>query len=308
MKKKPSVEAVLFDIDGVLIDVRSSYIEAILRTSLFYAKWFLGIKYTQGLITRKDVHAFKLLGGFNNDWDTVFGILVYLQFLIETNHEEINDPGFKKSINIPALRKKLPSPCGIAGIKKILPGLCWIHYGLAQQIFQEYYLGPALFKKHYGFPASFTRSPGLIEKEKLLLPETVLKQLKQRGLKLGIVTGRTRFEAEYVLKRFGILKYFSALITDDEVTRAEKKSREKLRKPHPWPVLACAKKLGAKSILYAGDLPDDIRAANSAKKKIQALSAGVLYKQDNPAQMRAAFQHAKADLILKTPNEILKQI
>lgn len=307
MKKNQSIQAVLFDIDGVLIDVRSSYIETIRRTSLFYAKWFLGIKYTQGLITREDVQAFKLLGGFNNDWDTVFGILVYLQSLIEAHHTEINQPSFRKLVNIPALRKKVPFPCGTSGIQKILPGLCWIHYGLAKQIFQEYYLGSALFKKHYGFPAASVQSPGLINKEKLIMPETILKTLKKRGLKLGIVTGRTRFEAEYVLKRFGIHKYFSALITDDEVTQAEKKSGGKLRKPHPWPVLACAKKLGVKSILYAGDLPDDVRAANSAKKEISAISAGFLYKQDNPQQMRLAFQQAKADLILKTPNEILKQ-
>ncbi|MFH1786278.1 MAG: HAD-IA family hydrolase [archaeon] len=53
------MEAVAFDMDGVLVDVRESYRKAILETA---AKF--GVKGTTG-----DVQEIKNSGGFNNDWD-----------------------------------------------------------------------------------------------------------------------------------------------------------------------------------------------------------------------------------------------
>ncbi|MBI5046287.1 histidinol-phosphate transaminase [Candidatus Micrarchaeota archaeon] len=66
LKKAVSeVDAVIFDIDGVLIDVSKSYREAIIRT----VKQFTGKS-----IVDRDVDALKQLPGFNNDWDSCYAL------------------------------------------------------------------------------------------------------------------------------------------------------------------------------------------------------------------------------------------
>jgi HAD superfamily hydrolase (TIGR01548 family) len=60
------VDAILFDLDGTLVDESSSYREAIRMT----AEFLLGEP-----ITREDVSAIKQLPGFNNDWDATWGLV-----------------------------------------------------------------------------------------------------------------------------------------------------------------------------------------------------------------------------------------
>lgn len=70
-----SVGALVFDCDGVLIDVRSSYDVAISRTvryllsKLFYRDF-------SPVATRRIIYRFRQSGGFNNDWDTVCALLL----------------------------------------------------------------------------------------------------------------------------------------------------------------------------------------------------------------------------------------
>lgn len=70
-----SVDALVFDCDGVLIDVRPSYDVAIARTvryilsKLFYRDFW-------PITTRRIIYRFRQSGGFNNDWDTVCAILL----------------------------------------------------------------------------------------------------------------------------------------------------------------------------------------------------------------------------------------
>ena len=60
------MKAVLFDMDGVLVDVSRSYRLAIKKT----AEYFLGRK-----ISLSTIQEYKNLGGFNNDWDLTTRIL-----------------------------------------------------------------------------------------------------------------------------------------------------------------------------------------------------------------------------------------
>ncbi|HXF05233.1 MAG TPA: HAD family hydrolase [Blastocatellia bacterium] len=70
-----SISALVFDCDGVLIDVRPSYDVAISRTvryllsKLFYRDF-------SPLATRRMIYRFRQSGGFNNDWDTVCALLL----------------------------------------------------------------------------------------------------------------------------------------------------------------------------------------------------------------------------------------
>ena len=64
--KLENYEAILFDMDGVLVDVSQSYRLAIQYT----AEHFLGQPIVQDEIT-----AFKKQGGYNNDWDLTEAII-----------------------------------------------------------------------------------------------------------------------------------------------------------------------------------------------------------------------------------------
>jgi len=70
----PSVDVVLFDCDGVLIDVRPSY-DAAIRETVSYILSKLVQRAVTRPISRRLIHRFRQSGGFNNDWDTVCAIL-----------------------------------------------------------------------------------------------------------------------------------------------------------------------------------------------------------------------------------------
>jgi HAD superfamily hydrolase (TIGR01548 family) len=71
---------IVFDMDGVLVDVRESYLSAIQATVA---------NFTGAHITHETIHEYKLRGGFNDDW-------VLSQKLIEDNglkvrHQDVVD-------------------------------------------------------------------------------------------------------------------------------------------------------------------------------------------------------------------------
>jgi phosphoglycolate phosphatase-like HAD superfamily hydrolase len=67
LNKISQVDSLVFDIDGVLIDVRDSYREAACQTVQFYFKEILRFQGSQNLINPEEVKYFKMAGGFNNE-------------------------------------------------------------------------------------------------------------------------------------------------------------------------------------------------------------------------------------------------
>jgi len=71
------VDGVIFDCDGVLIDIRESYNKAIPKTVAYILEGMIGYVIPEDLISSEIIHLFRRSGGFNNDWDTVYGILMF---------------------------------------------------------------------------------------------------------------------------------------------------------------------------------------------------------------------------------------
>jgi len=139
-------------------------------------------------------------------------------------------------------------------------------------------------------------------REKLLIPKTFLKKLRAAGLKLGIVTGRNRDEAEMALRRFRLKAFFHVMVTADETPKP-------LKKPHPYGLLKLSRKLGNRlRYLYVGDLPDDMLAAERAKRKIKIRSAGLLTAAHSPAAMRRVLKKAGADFLCRNTSELKRII
>jgi HAD superfamily hydrolase (TIGR01548 family) len=186
------VDGIIFDIDGVLVDVSDSYREAI-RLSAADA---LGRE-----VGASEVTKVKKIPGMNNDWDAAY-----------------------------ALFKGLKSAEGIARESE--------EYARIKGKFQELYLG------------------GLRDREKLLIQEGTLRELRGRGIALGIVTGRPREEALYVLGRL-VPEFFS----EDCIIAMEDCEYEK---PDARPITLAIKRMGCKSPAYVGDTISDAIAARNA--------------------------------------------
>lgn len=97
--------------------------------------------------------------------------------------------------------------------------------------------------------------------------EQCLKQLKELGCELAVVTSKRSAMAYRGLELFDILKYFSVVVTVDDTTR---------HKPQPEPVLKALEKLGAKAqdALMIGDSIFDIQCAHNAGVKAVQVNWG----------------------------------
>ena len=97
--------------------------------------------------------------------------------------------------------------------------------------------------------------------------EALLRSLKERGFKQGIVTSKSRAGLDRVLKQFDWEDLFDVTVGADEV---------KLGKPNPEPVLLAMKTLDVKpdETWMIGDSPHDLEAGRAAGAKIGAVAWG----------------------------------
>lgn len=305
-------DAFIFDIDNVLIDTRKSYLESIIKTIEVYLSYGQIPFFSAGkgkartpLLTLEDIEEFKLLGGFNDDWDCTYGLLVYLLSLPVKKRtlDELRD-----KTNIAAFVKKVKKrPLGTSGITDMLGAHTGIKIERIGRIFQEIYLGKSLFTQTEKTRPVFWKKRGLMDREKLVFRPQLLDKLKEAGIQMGIATGRPRFEAIFALRKFEILDYFDAVTTMGEVKEAEQTMKMSLRKPHPYSLIETAKQIGIKKkFLYIGDLPDDVNAANAAKKEINIMSAGFPLFAANPFHAQQELKKAGADFLIQHPHDLLK--
>ena len=82
-------EAIIFDIDGVLVDVRRSYNEAIIKTVQLILKDRYEIKIANEFPFEKLISKLRNTGGFNNDIDTAYAIILIILHCILINKMDI---------------------------------------------------------------------------------------------------------------------------------------------------------------------------------------------------------------------------
>jgi len=322
-----SLDVLLFDMDGVLIDVSDSYRTATRATVQFYLERWLGLAPFAGdLVSRDEVTALKLAGGFNNDWDLTTALVKYFLSLIEPPPSSLLDVAelaTRKDIATFA-RQVAARGGGLSAVQKIL-GATNDHLlfaagdvrttNLVKRIFEEFYLDEALFQQAYGEPRRWIHADGLIQREKLIPRRETLIALSERAV-LGIATGRPRAQALFALDAAGITHLFRTVVTLEEINAAEEKyfaetgTRIRLSKPHPFALLQAARHIGKAHARYAyiGDTPDDIRAANAAKRELRFVSIGCLAGADDKDQMRHALERAGADVIIEHTDELIEFI
>ncbi|MED1442465.1 pyrophosphatase PpaX [Aeribacillus composti] len=129
----------------------------------------------------------------------------------------------------------------------------------------------------------------LLVKEYDHVHETV-RALKEKELKLGIVTTKIRDTVMMGLKLTEMDSFFDAIITLDDVQHA---------KPHPEPVLSALKLLGSEpsNALMVGDNLHDIEAGKNAG----TLTAGVAWS----IKGREYIESLKPDFVLDKMSDLL---
>jgi HAD superfamily hydrolase (TIGR01548 family) len=334
------IDVLIFDMDGVLIDVSQSYLETIRRVPQVFFEEVCRFEPMEGeLVSPEDVRGFKQVGGLNNDWDCTSALLAcYIAALPETLPsppeeggmeaylEALGKWGSSQGISLgdlasrvkPAhVAERVPRGGGLASVLDLL-GLDREHLPIAfgslsrsnviMRLFQEMYLGPKLFEATYGEAPLVVEEPGLIEKEEVLIDTEVLDWLSSK-LPLGIATGRPKAEALYALEHHNIGRFFTSIVDEDDVREAEegfarKGERVSLRKPHPWSLLEAVRRIKElpKRVAYVGDTKDDIWAARAASRAIPCLAIGTAQRPEEFKAALAAFREAGADIVLGHPN------
>ena len=325
--KKPKL--IVFDMDGVLIDVSGSYREAVRKTvRLFFSGSKGAEKLPDPLFSLTELAKLKQTGGLNNDWDLT-ALTLHLLFALVRKpagplcDAEPSDAGevIRRSdvSELAEFLRKGPCPLmtllGLHG-RRNDPFVAQCQQGdvctgnRIKRIFQEIYLGRSLFPVHYREEPMFFHEEGLIHREKSLL-DAALLQVLARDQILAIATGRPGSEAEFPLDRFGLRQYFDAVITLDDSTREEEKiflergERVSLKKPNPY-MLDQIPKMIERSFgecYYLGDMPDDMQAARASQNGYRGV--GVILGATEPENLRRELLQAGADFVVTNPGELL---
>lgn len=197
---------------------------------------------------------------------------------------------------------------------------------LGRSIFQEWYLGEELYRQIEGEEPRTQGKPGFLHQEIPLAPpeeiRNVLQQLRDRGIVLGIGTGRPRVETEVPLRALGLLDAFDPerITTADEVVLAEAAhpDRAPLGKPDPFTYVKSF--LGLKTpddqcvhaplplpdadrVLIVGDSVADLLAARRMGCRFAATLTGLTGEK-----ARAKFEELGADYIMKDVTQLTKAI
>jgi pyrophosphatase PpaX len=123
--------------------------------------------------------------------------------------------------------------------------------------------------------------------------EDLLHSLRKAGVKVGLVTSKSRFTTQMAFDLTGIEVYFDATICAGEASG---------NKPSPDPILACLEQLGVEpsAAAYVGDSPSDIQAALAAGVVAIAVTWGVFSADRLVAE--------KPDVLVHTIPELLESL
>lgn len=291
------IDGIIFDCDGVLVDVSKSYDLAIMQTTQYVLERFAGVKSIP--ITPEIIGGFKETGGFNDEVDVTYASILSLaaanklgvdgkQFIVKVI-ENADDTGIRsvekfldaQNVDLLELKKSLDYPGPHATNPLYI-------------IFDQIFYGPELYEKIFGTKSQFTEN-GLIENDCVILTKNLIDILKKRfGRKIAIVTGRGKESIRYSMK---------SLLDEFDVKNSvflEDESRE-MAKPNPKSLLRAIEGLGTKCCLYVGDSMEDLLMANGANtlgKRV--VFCGIYGTNKNPDLKREFFESKKAQIIMKS--------
>jgi phosphoglycolate phosphatase-like HAD superfamily hydrolase len=325
-KKYFNIDCIIFDIDGVLIDVTKSYNETIKNTIQFVVGSIIKRDNLKDLVTDKIILKFRQTGGFNNDIDTSYAISLALlsypelensnleNFLIEVaeHADETGIDSVEKYIKKLISNKTTSSNHSIS-IHKILHHLNYpgnIGDSIISTVFDEFFYGQELFLKRYGIKPKYYFGKPFIENDRIVITDNTIRKIKERfNGKIAMVSGRSKIAAAYALdNKFYLLneKNNSVFLEDED---------RKYAKPNPYGLNKVINKINTRNdILYCGDSVEDLIMARRAeeelnkknlnKTKTNIVFCGIYGCSSNPHELINDFMEKKVDIIIKSINNL----
>jgi HAD superfamily phosphatase len=298
-------DCVLFDIDGVLVDIRKSYNAAIKETVEYMLKFITGNSF-RTLVTDQIILKFRQSGGFNNDTDTSYAIILAIlanppknisqgrKFLAKVA-ENCDESGY---ISV----EKFLAIYDIDKWKKVLAYPAPVKDSMLARVFDEIFYGPDLFRKQDHLEPKYwtTTNRPLIKNDRLAVSAKTMNKLnKMFDGNLAIVSGRSRLAAEYSLQP--IMQYFNY----DACVFLEDKKRE-YAKPNPYAIKHAMKIMGAKTAIYVGDSAEDIFMARRAEKETGAKIAfvGIYGNSSESDKTIDKFKQEGVEAIIRSVNQL----
>ena len=297
------IDAVIFDCDGVLIDITKSYDLAIIKTTKYVLETFAKIDNTID-VDFEIIDGFKSTGGFNDEVDLTY---VAILSLIAANKLKKDQKEFifdviknANSTGIFSVEKYLETLVDLSEIKQQLSYPGPHHENTLYRIFDQIFYGPILYKKLFGNVSKFSAA-GLIDQDDVILNDLLIEKLQKKfGTKIAMVTGRGKESVSYSLKN--LLDGFNlknSIFLEDE-------SRE-LAKPNPESLLRSIQGIGSISTLYVGDSMEDfIMAKKAIDTGKQTTFCGIIGTSKNPQEKLKLFEQNGAILILDSINLLPK--
>ena len=213
------VDVIVFDCDGVLLDVRESYSRAVARTTSALVEAMTGFSVPEEIYDTRLNRAYKRTGGFNNDWALTYAFT--MRTLAELPEDALDRLGkvAGEALRSGSLRERLryirENPVEtevplktlyerLGGFAEELDSTGWeavdrllldrvgpeirdvlgypggVGEGLVTTVFEEIFCGPELFERIFGLEAMYgAGGSGFIEKETVIIEEDTIGRLTE---------------------------------------------------------------------------------------------------------------------------------
>lgn len=285
------VDAVVLDVDGVLVDVADSYRRVVVET----AERLCG-----GTVSKASLQALKDAGGFNNDWELTDAVCLFVlagRAGYDADVEAYAEAIAERGGGLAGAREALSDALGEKAAGSIEAD--WDPERV-RSVFQQLYLGSEGYREIEGREPDLD-APGYMHDEPVLVDGSTIDDLLDR-FEVAVFTGRPAAEAAIALDRAGLD------LPDDRVVTMDS---DLPGKPAPDGLVALAERLDVGTVAFVGDTLDDIRTAVAAAEADPDRSyhgVGVLTGGLTGGDGRAAFRRAGATAVLDSVNELPGQL
>jgi len=297
------LDSIIFDCDGVLIDITKSYDQTIIKTTKYVLETLAKIN-DSIKIDFKIIDGFKSTGGFNDEVDLTYAAIISIVAAkkLKKDQTEFINLVIKNSdsTGIKSVETFLKSQVDISQIIEQLSYPGSHKDNILYQIFDQLFYGPELYFKLFKNTSKFSEH-GLIENDIVIFNHDLSKKLEKKfNQQISMVTGRGKESVKYSLKN--LLEKFdlqNSMFLEDE-------ARE-LAKPNPQSLLNSITGMNSRSCLYVGDSMEDfIMAKKATILGNKTTFCGIIGTSKNPEEKLQLFEQNEAILVLDSINLLPK--
>jgi len=296
-------DSIIFDCDGVLVDITNSYDQTIVKTTKYVLETLAKIN-DSIQIDFKIIDGFKSTGGFNDEVDLTYAAILSIVAAKKLKKDQtefinlvINN---SDSTGIKSVETFIKNQVDISEIIEQLSYPGSHKDNILYQIFDQLFYGPELYSKLFQNTSKFSES-GLIENDVVIFNNDLADKLENKFHKqISMVTGRGKESVKYSLKN--LLEKFdlqNSMFLEDE-------PRE-LAKPNPQSLVNSITGMSSKSCLYVGDSMEDfIMAKKATILGNNTTFCGIIGTSKNPEEKLQLFGENEAILVLDSINLLPK--